>query len=257
MCLPLSQVCHAHDKYMMTELLYYEDAYLKRCDARVLATSDDGVVLDRTVFYALGGGQPGDAGYLMLDDGSRLSIETTHRRRNDSAIVHVPVAGSDAGKLRPGDHVQACIDWDRRYAHMRIHTGLHLLSAVIPAGVTGGSIRHDSGRLDFDLPGAPPDRDEVQEKINRLVEQAHPVAPRWISADELAANPQLVKTMSVAPPGGVARVRLLDIAGVDLQACGGTHVANTAEIGPLKVLRIESKGARNRRVVIAFGETDN
>jgi misacylated tRNA(Ala) deacylase len=238
----------------MTELLFYDDAYLKQCEARVMEASDDGIVLDRTVFYPLGGGQPGDAGTLALADGSVIEIGNTRRRKEDGAVLHVPAGSSVARALQKGEQVVASIDWDRRYAHMRIHTCLHLLSAVIPAGVTGGAIRDDSGRLDFDLPGAAPDRGEVEAKLNELIAQGHAVTPRWISGDELDARPELVKTMSVAPPRGVAQVRLLDIAGVDLQACGGTHVANTSEIGPVAVTRIENKGARNRRVAIAFAE---
>ena len=236
----------------MTELLFYDDAYLRQCDARVIDYGDDGIVLDRTVFYPVGGGQPGDSGTLQLADGSALVIENTRRRKDDGAVVHVPASGGGAPALQVGDDVIAVRDWQWRYAHMRIHTCLHLLSAVIPAGVTGGSIRHDSGRLDFDLPGATPDRREIEIRLNELIEQGHAVSARWITGEELAARPELVKTMSVAPPLGAARVRLLDIAGVDLQACGGTHVANTAEIGPVAVTKIENKGARNRRVSIAF-----
>jgi len=238
----------------MTELLFYEDAYLKQCEARVLEAGDDGIVLDRTVFYPLGGGQPGDTGTLKLADGSLLAIGGTRRRKEDGAVLHVPAETNAAQSVQEGEQVVASIDWERRHAHMRIHTCLHLLSAVIPAGVTGGSIRHDSGRLDFDLPGVTPDRVDVETKLNELISKGHAVTPRWISGDELDARPELVKTMSVAPPRGVPRVRLLDIAGVDLQACGGTHVANTAEIGPVVVTKIENKGARNRRVSIAFAE---
>ncbi len=238
----------------MTELLFYDDAYLTQCEARVVESGDDGIVLDRTVFYPLGGGQPGDTGTLTLADGVVIAIENTRRRKDDGAVLHVPTEGSAVRRVAAGEQVVAGIDWDRRHAHMRIHTCLHLLSAVIPAGVTGGSIRHDSGRLDFDLPGATPDRGEVEGKLNALIAQAHVVTPRWISGDELDARPELVKTMSVAPPSGVARVRLLDIAGVDLQACGGTHVANTSEIGPVCVTKIENKGAHNRRVTVAFAQ---
>lgn len=238
----------------MTELLFYDDAYLKHCEARVVEAGDDGIVLDQTVFYPLGGGQPGDAGTLRRADGSVLEIGSTRRRREDGAVLHVPAEGGAAQMVRNGEQVAASIDWEKRYAHMRIHTCLHLLSAVIPAGVTGGAIRHDSGRLDFDLPGESPSRGDVEEKLNALIAQGHAVTPRWINGDELDAMPELVKTMSVAPPRGVARVRLLDIAGVDLQACGGTHVANTSEIGPVVVTKIESKGARNRRIAIAFAE---
>lgn len=238
----------------MTELLFYEDAYLKQCEARVVEAGGDGVVLDRTVFYPQGGGQPGDSGMLKRADGSVIEIGGTRRRKEDGAVMHVPAETTAAHSVQEGEQVVAIIQWERRYAHMRIHTCLHLLSAVIPAGVTGGSIRHDSGRLDFDLPGVTPERGDVEAQLNELIAQGHAVTPRWISGDELDARPELVKTMSVAPPRGVPRVRLLDIAGVDLQACGGTHVANTAEIGPVAVTKVENKGARNRRVTIAFAE---
>jgi len=236
----------------MTELVFYDDPYLRQCDARVVDVSDEGIVLDQTVFYPVGGGQPGDAGTLMLADGSVLDVGNTRRRKHDGSVAHVPADGAGMPIVRVGDDVVASLDWERRYAHMRIHTCLHLLSAVIPAGVTGGAIRHDSGRLDFDLPDVSPDRGTVEAKLNEMILQSHDVTPRWITAEELEARPELVKTMSVAPPRGVARVRLLDIAGVDLQACGGTHVANTSEIGPVVVVKIENKGARNRRVAIAF-----
>ena len=153
--------------------------------------------------------------------------------------------------------MHATLDWEKRYAHMRIHTCLHLLSAVIPAGVTGGAIRHDSGRLDFDLPAVALDRDGVEKKLNALISADHAVNPYWITGAELEARPELVKTMSVAPPGGIDRVRLLDIEGVDLQVCGGTHVARTREFGAVKVTKIESKGARNRRVAIAFSQSQS
>jgi misacylated tRNA(Ala) deacylase len=239
----------------MTELLFYEDVNLRQCDARVVAVGDDGIVLDRTVFYPVGGGQPGDSGVLRLQDGSEVVIETTRRRKDGATLLHVPVTSANLSDLRPGDQIVASVDWQRRYAHMRVHTCLHLLSAVIPAGVTGGSMREGSGRLDFDLPDVRPDRASVEARLNALIAEAHPVTPRWITSAELEAQPQLVKTMSVAPPRGVPRVRLLEVAGVDLQACGGTHVSNTAEIGPVIVRKIESKGARNRRVEVALTES--
>ncbi|UCH49901.1 MAG: alanyl-tRNA editing protein [Betaproteobacteria bacterium] len=239
----------------MTELLFYDDVNLRQCDSRVVAVGDDGIVLDRTVFYPVGGGQPGDSGILRLPDGSEIAIETTRRRKDDGALLHVPATPGNASGLRPRDHVVASVDWQRRYTHMRVHTCLHLLSAVIRAGVTGGAIGEGSGRLDFDLPDVKPDRASVEAQLNALIAEAHPVTPRWITSAELEAQPQLVKTMSVAPPSGVPRVRLLEIAGVDLQACGGTHVKNTAEIGPVIVSKIESKGARNRRVVVALAES--
>ncbi len=236
----------------MTDLLYYQDAYLTECDARVVNVDEDGIALDRTVFYAIGGGQPGDSGVLHLENGAQIVIENTRRKSADGNVLHIPSTGDSSARLKVGDRVHATLDWEKRYAHMRIHTCLHLLSAVIPAGVTGGAIRHDSGRLDFDLPAVALDRDEVGAKLNALISADHAVNPYWITGAELEARPELVKTMSVAPPGGIDRVRLLDIEGVDLQACGGTHVAGTREIGPVKVTKIESKGARNRRVAIAF-----
>ncbi len=236
----------------MTELLYYQDAYLAACDSQVTDVGEDGIVLDRTVFYPVGGGQPGDSGVLRLDDGTQIMIENTRRRPADGYVLHIPSADTSSVAVRAGDRVHATLDWERRFAHMRIHTCLHLLSAVIPAGVTGGAIRQDSGRLDFDLPAVALDRDTVETKLNALIDSGHAVNPYWITGAELDARPELVKTMSVAPPGGLDRVRLLDIDAVDLQACGGTHVADTSEIGAVKVTKIESKGARNRRIAIAF-----
>jgi misacylated tRNA(Ala) deacylase len=240
----------------MTDLLYYQDAYLTECDARVVHAGDDGIALDRTVFYATGGGQPGDSGVLCLDNGAKIVIENTRRRSADGDVLHIPSIGDSSVSLKAGDRVHATLDWEKRYSHMRVHTCLHLLSAVIPAGVTGGAIRQDSGRLDFDLPTVALDRDEVEAKLNALISADHAVNPYWIEGAELEARPELVKTMSVAPPAGIDRVRLLDIEGVDLQACGGTHVARTREIGPVKVTKIESKGARNRRVAIALSKSN-
>lgn len=235
---------------MTTELLFYQDAYLKNCDAEVLRADDRGIVLDRTIFYPLGGGQPGDTGWLRAGDGRELAVVDTRKSEIPGEVLHVAAAGG--AQFNVGDHVVATIDWERRHRHMRIHTCLHVLSAVIPAGVTGGAVRHDSGRLDFDLPEAVLDRLQVEEKLNALIGGTHPVASRWITDAELDARPELVKTMSAAPPRGVGRVRLLEIAGVDLQACGGTHVSNTGEIGRITVLKIENKGAHNRRVSVVF-----
>ncbi len=236
----------------MTDLLYYQDVNLKQCKSCVIDSTDEGIILDRTVFYPVGGGQPGDSGVFRLQDGSELVIETARRRKQDGTLLHVPAAGAHVERLSKGDNVLAVIDWQRRYEHMRIHTCLHLLSAVIPFGVTGGALRNGTGRLDFDLPEVRLDPARVESELNALVAMGHPVTSRWITSEELEARPELVKTMSVAPPRGVPRVRLVEIAGVDLQACGGTHVSNTMEIGPVVVTKIESKGARNRRVAIAL-----
>jgi misacylated tRNA(Ala) deacylase len=178
-----------------------------------------------------------------------VAIADARKDAESGGILHLPKPGQ---VLSAGDTVLASIDWGRRHHHMRMHTCLHLLSAVIPAGVTGGSVRHDSGRLDFDLPEQALDRDQIEARLNELIAGGHAVASRWVSDEELAARPDLVKTMSVKPPMGTGRVRLLEIAGVDLQACGGTHVANTAEIGRVQVTKVENKGAHNRRVTVAF-----
>jgi misacylated tRNA(Ala) deacylase len=236
----------------MTDLLFYADAYLRNCEARVVTADERGIVLDRTVFYPLGGGQPGDVGTLRAEDGREVAIVDTGKGEAPGTVVHLPAPGS-AG-LNAGDRVVAAIDWDRRHHHMRIHTCLHVLSAVVPAGVTGGSVRYDSGRLDFDLPEQMLDRGQIEARLNQLIGGNHAVTPKWITDKELADCPELVKTMSVKLPAGMGRVRLLEIAGVDLQACGGTHVANTAEIGRVRVVRIENKGTHNRRVTVAFSK---
>jgi len=230
-----------------TATLFRDDAYLQRCEARVLAVSEDGVVLDRTVFYPLGGGQPGDTGQLLLADGSSTMISDT-LKGDAGTILHRLGEGTVPAV---GDLVTAVLDWDRRYAHMRMHTALHLLGAVLHYPVTGGSVGAERSRLDFDLQDGV-DKDAVTEALNALVAADHPVTTSWITDAELEAQPELVRTMSVSPPRGVGRVRLLEIQGVDLQPCGGTHVRRTGEIGPLLVSKVEKKGQRNRRVAIVF-----
>ena len=234
----------------MTEEVFRQDAYARSCEARITAVDDAGVRLDRTVFYPLGGGQPGDRGELVIDDGTTIPIVDTRKGEAAGEIVHVPDASVDPRLI--GSEVSARIDWERRHRLMRMHTCLHLLCALIPAPVTGGSIRDGSGRLDFDLPESTLDKEDLTARLNRLVVESHPVTPRWISEEELDANPSLVRTMSVAPPRGRGRVRLLDIEGVDLQPCGGTHVASSGEIGRVRVTKIEKKGRQNRRVSVAF-----
>lgn len=236
----------------MTEEVFRQDAYARSCEARITVVDDAGVRLDRTVFYPLGGGQPGDRGELILDDGTTIPIVDTRKGRAADEIVHIPDASVDPGLV--GSEVSARIDWERRHRLMRMHTCLHLLCSLIPAPVTGGSIRDGSGRLDFDLPESTLDKEDLTARLNRLVVEAYPVIPRWISEEELDANPSLVRTMSVAPPHGRGRVRLLDIEGVDLQPCGGTHVASSGEIGRVRVTKIEKKGRQNRRVSVAFDE---
>jgi misacylated tRNA(Ala) deacylase len=236
----------------MTDALFYQDAYLAECEATVSAVDESGVRLDRTVFYPMGGGQPGDTGWLRTVDGREIAIVDTRKGAGAGEILHR--CAESAVRLKPGDRVIAAIDWTRRHRHMRIHTCLHLLSAVVPAGVTGGAIHADYGRLDFDLPEQLLDKDAINDALAKLIGEAHPVAPRWISEEELDDRPELVKTMSVKPPPGAGRVRLLEIPGVDLQACGGTHVRNSSEIGRVIVTKIEKKSTHNRRVVVAFAE---
>jgi misacylated tRNA(Ala) deacylase len=239
---------------MPTALLFRDDAYLPDVEATVLAVNDRrGIVLDRTVFYATGGGQPGDAGRLVRADGTPIAIATAVYGEDKSEIVHVP--GEAEPLPEPGETVKAALDWERRHRHMRIHTGLHLLSVVLPFPVTGGSIGAEEGRLDFDLDGgeAPP-KEEVEERLNALVAGDHAVTSEWITDEELLANPGLVKTMKVKPPMGSGRVRLVRIGDIDLQPCGGTHVRSTAEIGRLVIAKMESKGKQNRRVRIRFAE---
>ncbi|HZL38859.1 MAG TPA: alanyl-tRNA editing protein [Pseudolabrys sp.] len=237
---------------MATDCLFRDDSYLKDCQARVVAiTEQGGIVLDRTVFYANSGGQPGDSGSFTGLDGTRIAIETAvFTDAAKSEIAHVPAAGSRA--LKPGDAITAAIDWDKRYARMRMHTALHLLSSALPYAVTGGSVGESESRLDFDIPEAGLDKDAITTQVNEMITSNAAVSSRWISDDELAANPGLVKTMSVKPPMGTGWVRLIEVANLDLQPCGGTHVRATGEIGPVRVTQIEKKGKQNRRVRLAF-----
>ena len=236
---------------MPTELLFRDDAYLTECTAIVTAINErGGIVTDRTVFYATGGGQPGDTGTMRLADGSAITIATTVYGEIKSDIVHVPAENSTLPSV--GDPVTLMLDWAKRLQRMRIHTALHLLTTVLPYPVTGGSVGDGEGRLDFDIPDAGLDRDEITTELNRRIDQHAPVSYRWISDEELEANPGLIKTMSVKPPMGTGRVRLVEIEGLDLQPCGGTHVHNTSEIGKVSITAIEKKGKINRRVRIAF-----
>lgn len=227
----------------MTDALFREDAYLRDCDARIVAIEDDAVILDRTVFYPLGGGQPGDSGTLRRADGSEVRVTDTRMNRDTGDIRHL----CDPSGLSVGDAVTAVLDWELRYRYMRMHTCLHLLSAVITAPVTGGNIGDGYGRLDFDLPESP-DADVVETELNALIEKDFAVEFEWITDDELDAQPELIKTMSVKPPRGLGKVRLVKVPGVDLQPCGGTHIRHTAEIGRVRVAKIDKKGKQNRRV---------
>ncbi len=241
----------------MTEELFREDAALLACEATVIATDEQGIVLDRTVFYPLGGGQAGDAGTLTTADGTTLSIADARKHKDRPGdIAHVPAAiaaGADLAAFAPGTRVTARIDAERRRAHMRFHTTTHLLCALVPHPVDGCSITATYARLDFHM-AEPLDKAALSAGIARLVAEAHPVRHRWISEAELDANPGLVRSMSVQPPRGLGRVRVLEIEGVDLQPCGGTHVANTADIGPIIVTKIEKKSAMTRRVILGIAE---
>lgn len=239
----------------MTEQLYRSDAYLRDCSATVVAVNErGGIVLDRTVFYASAGGQPGDRGVLQLDGDQPCPIATTVYDADKRTIVHVPAPGAPAPA--PGRPVRAVLDWDLRLRHMRMHTALHLLASLLRYPVTGGQIGAEEGRLDFDIADASAvDKEALTAALNALVRADHPVSERWITEEELDANPQLVRTMSVKPPRGSGRVRLVAIGRdgeVDLQPCGGTHVRSTGEIGPLAVSRIEKKGKLNRRIRLVF-----
>lgn len=238
----------------MTIPLFREDAYLRTCEADLVAVNDrGGLVLDRTVFYATGGGQPGDSGCLELDGGERIEIATTVYDADRRSIVHVPAEGQPLPP--PGTQLVAHVDWARRYRLMRMHTALHLLSVALPYPVSGGQIGEPEGRLDFDIGENSIDKEALTEALNALAEGDHEVTTEWITDEELDANPGLVKTMSVKPPRGSGRIRLVRIgADVDLQPCGGTHVTRTSEIGPLAVGKIENKGKQNRRVRIRFAD---
>ncbi|TYC65882.1 alanyl-tRNA editing protein [Stappia sp. BW2] len=234
----------------MTTPLFRDDAYLRTCEAEVVGVNErGGILLDRTVFYATGGGQPGDSGTLELEDGTKLVIATAVYEEDKKTIVHVPSEGQSLPS--PGALVTAHIDWARRYRLMRMHTALHLLSVALPYPVTGGQIGDPEGRLDFDMGNETIDREELVEQLNALASGDHEVTTQWITDEELDANPGLVKTMSVKPPRGSGKVRLVRIGGdVDLQPCGGTHVTRTSEIGALELGKIEKKGKQNRRVRI-------
>jgi misacylated tRNA(Ala) deacylase len=236
---------------MATDCVFRDDSYLRRCDATVVALTEQGLVLNRTVFYANSGGQPGDRGVLKTDAGANIAVETAvFTNPGKTQIAHL--FSADATRPAAGDRLIAAIDWDTRYRRMRMHTALHLLSAVLPFPVTGGSVGDADGRLDFDIPETGLDKDRITQKLADMIASDAAVTTRWITDEELLANPSLVKTMSVKPPMGTGRVRLVEIAGLDLQPCGGTHVQRTGEIGAVRVTQIEKKGKQNRRVRIAF-----
>jgi misacylated tRNA(Ala) deacylase len=235
----------------MTEKLFLDDPRLRTAPATVLASGPDGIVLDRTVFYARSGGQPGDVGVLRWDGGETPIVDTV--KGDGETVLHVPAP--DASLPPTGAAVAGEIDWDRRHRLMRMHTAMHLLCSVIKgAAVTGGSVGADRSRLDFDLPSPPP-KEDIEAGLNALIDADYPVRIEWVDEAVLDSNPDLVRTMSVTPPRGAGRLRLMRVGDdktlVDLQPCGGTHVARTGEIGRISVVKIENKGKQNRRIIIA------
>jgi len=234
----------------MVEELFRQDAYIKETDATVTTVEERGVRLDRSIFYPTGGGQPGDTGLLRWDGGEAKVVDTAKADGGD--VLHV--LAPDAPRPAVGTKVHATLDWERRHLHMRMHTALHVMSAVIKGSVTGGQVGADKSRLDFNLEGEVPTKEWVTEEVNKLIALDRPVTQQWVTDEELTSRPELVKTMSVRPPMGAGRVRLLSIEGVDLQACGGTHVARSGEIGRVECIKIENKGKMNRRFIIALAQ---
>jgi misacylated tRNA(Ala) deacylase len=233
----------------MTEQLFRDDSYLKDCEATITAAGDGGIELDRTVFYPMGGGQPGDTGTIEWDGKSVNIVDT--RYGDGGSIRHIAAEGAELPSV--GTKVRAAIDWDRRYLHMRMHTAMHLLGSILKYGVTGGNISATKSRLDFDMEDTV-DKEQVTAELRALVAADHPVSCHWITDEELEAQPELVRTMSVQPPKGAGKVRLLEIEGVDLQPCGGTHLRSTGEVGQVSIGKVEKKGRRNRRVNILLDQ---
>jgi misacylated tRNA(Ala) deacylase len=242
-------------KAMRTEALFREQPYLASAEASVLGINErGGIILDRTIFYATSGGQPGDTGNVLRADGAEIAIAATVTGATKDEIIHVPANG--AALPEPGEAVKLAIDWERRHKLMRMHTACHLLSVICPFPITGASVDEVDSRVDFDMAEAGVTKEEVTEKLMALVEADHPVFTRWIGEEELAANPSLVKSKNVRPPAGAGRIRLVCIgeeASIDSQPCGGTHVARTGEIGEIHIGKIEKKGRENRRFRIRFG----
>ncbi|MEE8372017.1 MAG: alanyl-tRNA editing protein [Sphingomonadales bacterium] len=232
------------------ELLFQDDAYLKSAGAEVVSVDDLGVRLDRTIFYPTGGGQPGDSGLFRLEDGAEIKVVEARKGVSHEDVVHVLEEG--APDLQPGTKLVAEIDWGRRYRHMRFHTAMHVLCSLIEGDVTGGNLGAQKARLDFNLPGGFPDKATLSEGLARITGEDHAVVTRWITDEEMAERPELVRTMSVRPPSGAGRVRLLEIDGVDLQPCGGTHLRSTGGISDVFVSKVENKGRQNRRFTLRF-----
>jgi len=236
---------------MPTDALFRDAPYERSCEAVVTSADADGIMLDRTVFYATSGGQPGDTGQLSLADGATFEVIETVKGDGDG-IIHKLAEGTPLPTV--GSTLRAEINWARRHRHMRMHTCLHLLTAVISAPITGAQLTDEKGRIDFNLPEMTMDKAEIQARLNELITEDHPVVANWISEADLDARPELIKTMSIRPPVGAGRIRLIGIDGIDLQPCGGTHVARTGEIGNVTVRKIESKGKQNRRISVVFAD---
>lgn len=238
-----------------TETLFRDDSYLRETEATVAAIDErGGIILDRTIFYATSGGQPGDTGIIERADGSRIAIAATVTGETKDEVIHVPTP--DQAPLSAGETIKLAIDWERRHRLMRMHTACHLLSVVCPFPITGAAVAEDDSRVDFDIAETGYAKEDVTAKLMELVHADHPVFLRWISEEELAANPGLVKSKNVRPPSGMGRIRLVcigDNASVDSQPCGGTHVASTGEVGEIHIGKIEKKGRENRRFRIRFG----
>ena len=235
---------------MATEWLFRDDAYLREAGARVIAVHERGIELDRTIFYPQGGGQVGDTGVITRENGEPIGVIDTRKGDTADAVMHLLAPGAPNPEV--GETLALAIDWERRYRLMRLHTALHVLSCIVVAPVTGGNIAPDKARLDFDIDMSLLDAERIARETNALIARGTPTETVWITDEELDARPELVKTMSVQPPRGSGRVRLLRIPGIDLQPCGGTHVANIGEIGAIRVVKIKSEGRRNRRVEITL-----
>ncbi|WP_424946195.1 alanyl-tRNA editing protein [Candidatus Spongiihabitans sp.] len=235
----------------MTIELFREDGYLKHCTATVVSADSCGVCVDQTVFYPLGGGQPGDTGVLIRETGQQLEILDCCKDRDSGAHLHIVKEGALMPEL--GERVTLTLNWQRRHRLMRMHSCMHMLCVAVPAPVTGGSISDGSGRLDFDLPH-PPGKEDLEQRLNEIIQENHPMTLSWITDQEMQQQPELIRTMSVLPPMGGGKVRLVKFGAADLQPCGGTHVANSAEIGAVRVQSIKNKGKQNRRITIEFAE---
>jgi len=233
----------------MTKELFREDGYLRSCEAEVTDVLDKGFGVDQTVFYPMGGGQPGDTGKFLCADGLSGEIVDTYKDRESGVHLHVVAEGAALPTV--GDRITLTIDWERRHRIMRMHSCMHMLCVAVPEPVTGGSIRDGSGRLDFDIP-EPPDKQAIEDKLNELIAADLPMSLKWITDAEMDVQPDLVRTMSVKPPRGSGKVRLVEFSGADLQPCGGTHVARTGEIGPVRVQSVKKKGKQNRRITVEF-----